>query len=231
MSLSDQTKTIYLKTLNAVSPEKVVKDTVWVNHKNQIISIADIDYNFNDYNGVYVFGFGKASVLMAKALEDQLVKLITDGMAISPVIRSKQLRAIQLFKGSHPLPDEESLSSSYEAVRFAKSIPDNALVINLISGGTSALFEIPEEPLDIDEIKKMYNLLIRSGAAIQEVNTVRIAFSAIKGGKFLQKLKNKTVVDLIISDVPGDDLKFIGSGPTIAQKISYSDAFQILKKY
>ena len=231
MSLTEDAKKIYLETIREVSPENILKKSVQLDKENETIRFADKKVKFDNFNGIYVIGFGKASVPMAKALEAELGNLITDGVVITNDKPATPLKKIQVFRGSHPLPDKQSISSAYEIVKFADRIPRNSLVINLISGGTSALFALPEDPIDIDDINKMHSLLIKSGAPIQEINTVRIALSSVKGGKFLQRLQNNRVIDLIISDVPGDDHRYIGSGPTIPQEISCRDAFRILKKY
>lgn len=231
MSLTEDAKNIYLETLREISPESIIDNSINLDGEKGIIRIADKEYTIAGFRGIYVIGFGKASLPMAGALEKILGNHITDGVIITPEKPGTALKHIQVFKGSHPLPDKHSISSAYELVKFTENIPDDSLVINLVSGGTSALFALPEDPIDIDDINKMHSLLIRSGAPIQEINTVRISLSAVKGGKFLQRLKNKTVTDLIVSDVPGDELRYIGSGPTISQRISYRDAFRILKKY
>lgn len=231
MSLAEDAKRIYLETLREISPETIIQKSVDLDSESGILHITDKEFAVAGFRGIYVIGFGKASVPMAKALETKLGNLIIDGVIITNDKPDTPLKQIQVFQGSHPLPDKQSISSAYEIVKFADRLPVNSLVINLISGGTSALFALPEDPIDIDDIREMHNLLIKSGARIQEINTVRIALSDVKGGKFLQRLKNKTVIDLVVSDVPGDELKYIGSGPTIPQKISYQDAFRILKKY
>jgi len=116
-------------------------------------------------------------------------------------------------------------------VSFLQKIPDNSFVINLISGGASSLFCLPAGDLEIEEVRDIYSLLIESGARIHDINTVRKVFSSVKGGQLLQHLKGKHVVDLMISDITDDDIRMIGSGPSIAQEISANDAFQILKQY
>jgi glycerate 2-kinase len=125
----------------------------------------------------------------------------------------------------------ESLSSSLELVDFMKTIPEDAFVINLVSGGASSLFCLPADNLEIEDVRKIYSLLIDSGASIHEINTVRKVFSSVKGGQILQWLDKTTLIDLMISDITDDDIGMIGSGPSIAQPISATQAFQVLKKY
>jgi len=231
MSLAHDAETIFLDTLENIKPEFLVRKSVQLDDSGKALVICGKLRQLENYSGLYIIGFGKASYAMASEIESIFGSKIDDGVIISPVRHKKKLEHVQEFKGTHPVPDKESLSSALEVLKFTKELPEDSLVINLISGGTSALFSLPEKPLEIEEIAEMHQLLIKSGAAIQEINTVRIALSAVKGGKFLKHLKNKTVIDLIFSDVPGDDLTYIGSGPTIPQSISYSEVFRILKKH
>lgn len=112
-----------------------------------------------------------------------------------------------------------------------EEIPKGSLVINLLSGGTSALLCLPAKGLSIDDFRTTYKILLESGADIHEVNTVRKALSEVKGGRLLSYFNEVTLIDLVISDVPNDELASIGSGPTVPQEISFDKAFKVLKKY
>lgn len=222
---------IFEQTLDFVKPQQVLQNALdWDLSKNRL-SIEDSQYIISKEKPLYVIGFGKASAEMAKYIEDLLGKTIVDGMVITTKENLQKFNRIQVFEGSHPLPDEKSLSSSLEMLSFTKTIPEEAHVLTLISGGASSLFCLPHEKLEIEDTRHLYELLIHSGASIQEINTVRKVFSAVKGGQLLEHLKHTTLIDLIISDVSDDDLSMVGSGPTIPQSISASDAFQILKQY
>jgi glycerate-2-kinase len=113
-----------------------------------------------------------------------------------------------------------------------KSVPENAIVINLISGGTSSLLCLPSDGIPIEDLSRMFELLNHSGATIHDINTVRKHCSKIKGGQLLRYLKsNITLLDLVISDVPNDELSIVGSGPTVSDASTYQDAYQILLEY
>ena len=230
MSLSEQAQYIFSQTLEHVSPGTIVPDVVhWDSDENEL-TIRDKTFPLPENRPVYLIGFGKASASMAAAVESILGNRITDGIVIAPE-SSSIINRFQVFKGSHPLPDIESLSSSLELVSFMKSIPKDAFVLNLVSGGTSSLFCVPAGNLEVEDIRKLYSLLIESGATIHEINTVRKVFSAVKGGQILKWLSHTTLVDLMISDITDDDPGMIGSGPSVAQSISATTAFQVLKKY
>lgn len=230
MQLTEVATDIYNQTLRHVDPTKIISESVDWNEASGELTIKGKSFVIHENQPVYVIGAGKASVPMALGIENVMKARIRDGIVIAPNPYKGESR-IQVFTGSHPLPDKESLSSSYELVSFLQKIPDNSFVINLISGGTSALFCLPAGDLEIEEINKIYSLLIESGARIHEINTVRKVFSSVKGGQLLKYLKGKQVIDLMISDITDDDIKMIGSGPSIAQDISATEAFQILKQY
>lgn len=230
MQLTEKATEIFNKTLSHVDPSKIIPEAVQWNKNKGELMVMDQQFNIHSDQPVYVIGAGKASVSMAIGIESILSERIKDGIVISPE-PFKGNSNIQVFVGSHPLPDKESLSSSYELVTFLKKIPQNSFVINLISGGTSSLFCLPAGDLEIEEIREIYSLLIESGAGIHEINTVRKVFSAVKGGQILKHLSGKQVVDLMISDITDDQIGMIGSGPSIAQEISATEAFQILKQY
>lgn len=230
MELTEKATTIYNQTLAHVDPSKIVPEAVTWDEEAGKLSIQDQHFSIHESQPVYVIGAGKASVPMALAIEKVMRGRVKDGIIIS-TDPFKGESSVQVFVGSHPLPDKESLSSSYELVSFIQKIPDNSFVINLISGGTSSLFCLPAGDLEVEEIREIYSLLIESGAGIHEINKVRKVFSSVKGGQLLKHLKGKQVVDLMISDITDDDIRMIGSGPSIAQEISATDAFQILKQY
>ncbi len=230
MRLTDQAQYIFSQTLDYVSPERIIPDSLTWDAESGKLTIQEKTIDVYDKQPIYLIGFGKASATMAGAIENLLGDRINDGIVISPDAYHGRQR-FQVFKGSHPLPDVESLSSSLELLDFIKSIPDDALVINLVSGGASSLFCIPTGTLEVEDVRKIYSLLIESGASIHEINTVRKVFSAVKGGQILRWLNKTTLVDLMISDISDDQIGMIGSGPSIAQSISATQAFQVLKKY
>ena len=188
--------------------------------------IADLDIE----GKVWVLGAGKASVEMAKQLEDLFGDAIRDGMIVAPE-STRELDRIQVFEGAHPYPDENSVSASYELCQLAANIPETDTVLFCLSGGASALFCIPSSGIEMDEFRNTYELLLNSGASIHEINAVRKHISDTGGGKFGKLFSDHRLVSLILSDVPGDDVDVVGSGPTVADSTTFRDAFHVLKKY
>ncbi len=222
---------LFEEVLKGVSPRTFLPEKVRFDRKNGLLTIEDYAIQLKESQPVYVIGTGKASPTMARAVEEILGERLHSGMIIAPPDSKENLSTIQMLIGSHPLPDHRSFSSSVALLNFIKTIPEGALVLNLVSGGTSSLFAVPQDGISEDHLSRVYGLLLKSGASIQEINTVRRALSKVKGGQLLEYLNHTTLMDIIISDVPDDDLRFIGSGPTISQVISYEEALSIIKKY
>ncbi|MBO6536625.1 MAG: DUF4147 domain-containing protein [Balneolaceae bacterium] len=177
----------------------------------------------------WILGAGKASVSIATELMDSLPALPKDGILISPT--HDYLDHIQIFKGSHPYPDEQTIAASYELLELAKSIPPGDTVFFCLSGGASSLLTIPPYGIEVEDLQVLYKLLLESGASIHEMNTVRKHVCDLKGGKLAQVLADTNLISLIISDVPGDDLSMVGSGPTIGDDSTFADAKDILVNY
>lgn len=179
---------------------------------------------------IWLLGAGKASVEMVYQVEKYFGARIKDGIIISPN-NSHKLNRVQVFSGTHPYPYQDSVSASYELSQLAKRIPAGDTVIFCISGGASSLLCIPENGIELDELRKTYKLLLNSGASIHEINTVRKHLSETAGGKLGRILDKTQLISIILSDVPGDSPDVIGSGPTVPDSSTFTEAFQVLQKY
>ena len=180
---------------------------------------------------IFVVGFGKASQQMAQVIEEIFKNRITDGIAITPYTTKKDvLKKIKVIEAGHPLPDENSIAGCKEIINVLSQTEEKDIVFVLISGGGSALFECPKSPITLEELQILTRQLLKCGADIYEINTIRKHVSEVKGGQLLRYIKGYTV-SLIISDVVGDDLSVIASGPTVPDSTTYRDAYNVLKKY
>lgn len=178
---------------------------------------------------IHVIGFGKASVKMLRAVCDKIDGLIQGGIVINPV-ETDVICNVEVLKGDHPVPSDNTSLSTRKLLEYvSKNTREGDLTIVLISGGGSALFEAPVEGLSLDEIGLVSKLLMVNGADIYELNTVRKHLSMVKGGKLLRYIKGE-VVSLIISDVVGDDLSVIASGPTSPDPSTFQEVYSILLK-
>ncbi|ADT83788.1 glycerate kinase type-2 family protein [Thermococcus barophilus] len=179
---------------------------------------------------IYVLAFGKAACSMAKAVEEILRDKLEEGIAVTKYGYALPLKKIEVIEAGHPIPDENSMKGALAGVELAKKVDKDDILLVLISGGGSALFCLPEDGISLEDKIKTNELLLKSGAKIYEINTVRKHISKVKGGK-LAKLVKGTLISLILSDVVGDPLEAIASGPTVKDPTTFEDAYRILKVY
>ncbi len=199
-----------------------------VKQYNNKLVVMDKVFTIN--GDIYVLAFGKAACSMAKAIEEILGDRIKEGIAITKYGYGLPLRKIKVIEAGHPIPDENSMKGALLGVEIAKKVKKNDILIVLISGGGSALFTLPEDGISLEEKIKTNDLLLKSGAKIYEINVVRKHISKVKGGK-LAKMVKGTVISLILSDVVGDPIEAIASGPTVKDPSTFRDAYRILKLY
>lgn len=181
----------------------------------------------------FIVGFGKASYKMALACEDFLGPAIYSGAIIVPKgsVQKVRLKKIEVLEGSHPIPSELNVRSSKMLLSLLKGLCEKDLVICLISGGGSALFSLPSQGLGLQDKREVTRLLLASGADVRELNCVRKHISRVKGGQLAKIIYPARILNLIISDVVGDDLSTIASGPTTPDSSTFKDTLFVLEKY
>jgi len=237
----------YLLIKNSITIEKQFsnkkKFTEHANYQishNDILKIKDVkktSFNFDlgQFNSIHIIGAGKATAKMAIALEEILRKKkyhIDSGAINIPYDEKIKPNFLIVNEASHPVPDKNSVKGTKTILDLLKNIKGRALVFGLISGGASSLLCAPISGLDLRSKQEITKLLLKSGASIHEINKVRKHLSSIKGGNLVRNINPDTIfVTLILSDVVGDDLNIIGSGPTVGDNSTYTDAIKILKKY
>jgi glycerate 2-kinase len=186
------------------------------------------------YKRLMVIGFGKASCPMAKSIEDQLFDFTDSGIVITKYKHCpspNMLKKIRIYEAGHPVPDENGLIATEAIINLLKGVDKNILLICLISGGGSALFVSPYEGITLNEKQKVTELLLKAGANISELNTVRKHISKVKGGRLAEIAYPAKIISLILSDVIGDKFDVIASGPTAPDKIKYNEVLNVLEKY
>ncbi|OPY73875.1 MAG: putative hydroxypyruvate reductase [Syntrophorhabdus sp. PtaU1.Bin058] len=191
-------------------------------------------YKNKNCNRLLVVGFGKAAVPMARALADNAGGLISSGIAVTTYGQIKQAVAvdrIKIHEARHPLPDANGVRATGEIKELVRNLDDRTLVVCLISGGGSALLVSPCAGITLEEKQAATNLLLRAGADIYELNTVRKHISDVKGGKLAGIAYPAHIISLILSDVIGDRLDVIASGPTSPDRTTYSDALKVIERY
>lgn len=183
------------------------------------------------FEHVYVIGAGKAGAAMAQAIEQIAGSRVTCGLINVKYGHTAPLQRIELNECGHPVPDENGLRGAQRIAAIASAAGERDLVICLISGGASALLPAPAAPVTLEDKQRLTELLLASGANIHEMNCLRKHLSTLKGGQLARLAHPARVLTLILSDVIGDDLDTIGSGPTVPDPSTFAQAGQILTKY
>ena len=215
--------------LETVDPGKLVERHVRLEDDKLIIGKRT--YDLKGYKRILVVGGGKASAAMAQALEGILGERISAGVVNTRYGYTAETELIELNEAGHPLPDERGLRGAEEMRELLEGAREGDLVICLLSGGGSALLPLPAAGIELEEEGQVTDLLLRSGATIAELNTVRKHLSAVKGGQLARLAYPAEVVALILSDVVGDPLETIASGPTAPDPTTFAEAQEILRRY
>jgi len=199
--------------------------------KDDLLSIKDLE--IHPEGRVLVIGAGKASGKMAEGVESVLLNKIHAGCV--NVLKGTEglfsLKKVKAFPAGHPIPDYNTLKGTRNIVELIKGLSKSDVVIALISGGGSALMEMPMPGITLEDLNRATKILLECGARIQEINCVRKHISQVKGGRLARLCYPATVISLIISDVIGDPLDSIASGPTAPDTTTFEDAWEVLEKY
>ncbi|MBA3724283.1 MAG: DUF4147 domain-containing protein [Candidatus Levybacteria bacterium] len=211
----------------SISPTEVFKQNFIL--KDDTLTIQDKKYDFSKFERVFLLGFGKGSAGNCKMVEDHLGDRLTGGYVID-VVEDEHFAKLEYTKGTHPLPSEENFAFTKHAIEKLEHVGEKDLIIIVTCGGGSVLFEAPNT-LSLERITKVNKALLQSGANITEMNSIRKHLSKVKGGGLARILFPATVVNLIYSDVPGNDLSVIASGPLVKNHSSLKDVKRIFEKY
>ncbi len=214
---------ILCSAIDAIDPYNVVKKRF--DDEHIVFDSKTID--LSDFKNIYLVGFGKASVGMTQAVCDS-VDIVKGVIITNDTSNNVQHDNIITFVGGHPIPNQTSIDGTDEILETIKMCDGDDLLIVLISGGGSALLCKPR--VNLKELQDTTDLLLRCGANINEINTIRKHLSLVKGGQ-LVKYANCTVISFIISDIIGDPIEFIASGPSYPDSTTYEDAQKVLEKY
>jgi glycerate 2-kinase len=215
---------LFHTALRAVDPYGAVK--LYVDNISSV-------YHGGGFRRFLAVGFGKASCPMAKALEDGLSGVVDTGTVITKYDHcvGYDFKEITVYEAGHPLPDERGLGGTQKIINLLGEADENTLVVCLISGGGSSLLVSPYEGITLTDKQNITDLLLRSGADIHELNAVRKHLSKVKGGRLAGIAYPARIISLIISDVIGDRLDVIASGPTSPDSTTYREALQVIEKY
>ncbi|MEO8326545.1 MAG: glycerate kinase [Nitrospirota bacterium] len=221
-------KSLFNAGLEACNPARAIADSLHL-HKNRL-QVQDFHYDLTHYGRIICVGAGKASARMAIALEQVLGNKLEGGIVIVPDGYGVPCDKVRIFEAAHPMPDGRGVKATKQLLALTQSLSRRDLMIVLLSGGASSLLCAPSRGLTLAAKRRTTQLLLRSGATIHDINIVRKHLSAIKGGKLAQATP-ANILTLIMSDVLGDDLSTIGSGPTVTDSSTFQNAIDILQQY
>jgi glycerate 2-kinase len=221
-------KDLISAAVNAADPRQALRRIL--TRKGNQLKAAGISYDLSRFGRIVCVGAGKASGQMAVALEQVLGETLEGGIVIVKDGYEAPCKKVRIFKAGHPVPDQRSLKGTKQVLSLVQSLTQRDLLIVLLSGGASSLLCAPSAGLTLAGKQRTTQLLLRSGAPIHEINIVRKHLSVIKGGQLIQATP-ANILTFIISDVLGDDLATIGSGPTVPDSSTFQDARDILKRY
>jgi glycerate 2-kinase len=215
--------------IDAVDPERAVQR--YVRREGETLYVGEDSYSLERFGRIILAGAGKGSAPMAKALGDILGDRLSSGLIIVKYGYGMALKETSVIEAGHPIPDEAGMRGAKELLGRLKECTEEDLVICVFSGGGSALLPAPIPPLTLEEKQACTRLLLECGATIDEINAVRKHLSRTKGGQLAKEAYPATVISLLLSDVVGDRLDVIASGPTVPDESTYGDCMGIVERY
>ena len=215
--------------IDAVEPGNAIRR--FVQREKNLLFIDNKKYDLNEFDNVTVLGLGKATEAMSLALLDVLGSYPSRGLLIPKQAFASPASEFTVSPGGHPIPTEASVHAGNTAFNLASSLTERDLLICLISGGGSALMASPRHGLQLADLQTLTKLLLACGARVDEINTLRRHLDRVKGGGIAKSANRARIASLILSDVVGNPLEAIASGPTALDPSTKEDALRILKKY
>ena len=221
---------IFHASLKAVDPIAAVKRFL-VREGNRL-TVQGKSFDLSAFDGVYLVGFGKAAAAMARGVEQVLGDVLKAGIINVKYGHLDQVSSrIKINEAGHPVPDEAGIAGAKEIVEFIKGRNERDLVLCVISGGGSAIFPLPHDGITLAEKQETTKQLLACGADIKEINAIRKHISKVKGGQLSRLVQPATLITLILSDVIGDPLDSIASGPAAPDQSTFEDCMAIIEKY
>ncbi len=229
MNNHEKAEHIFLAGIKGVLPGKLIGDLFSV--KGSLMKIGYQSFDLEKIGNVYVLGAGKASAAMGHYVENILGTRVAGGHIITKYGYFCKLKHIEVTEAGHPLPDHNSFTATERVLQIADKATDNDLVICLFSGGGSSLLADYPENSSPEDMIRLNELLVKCGADITEMNTVRKHLSKVKGGQMAKRIWPAASVTILLSDVAGDPADIIASGPTVPDNSTFQDAIRVIGKY
>ena len=213
--------------LTAADPYTAIEKLVHLDDNR--LFVGDLQFNLKEYERLFILGAGKASRRIARVLEDILGDWITGGLFVLKKGDVVNLERTEVIYAAHPVPDENSYQGAKGLLDLANSFTEKDMVIAGITGGSSALLASPAEGISLEDLQRVNEILLLSGADILQINAVRKHLSRIKGGLLAKEILPATLINLTVSDVVGDALDYI-TGPTVVDTSTFDSARNVLDK-
>ncbi len=229
VALRTDARCIYDAALRAVDPAVAIRRHVERNGNR--LMIDGISYDMDRIDRCFVVGAGKAGAMMASAMESMLGDRLSGGVVNVKFGHTTPLRRVELIEAGHPIPDAAGVEGTEKIVKLLEHLGEDDLVFCLLSGGGSALMPLPAKGVTLTEKQSVTSCLLKCGATINELNTVRKHISRVKGGQLARLAAPARLVSLVLSDVIGDPLDIIASGPTVPDESTYADCRTIVERY
>lgn len=227
--MKNAARSIFDASIQAAEPEAAVRR--FVHREGPSLMVDGRDYDLRVFDAATVVGAGKAGAPMAAAIEDLMGDRVRDGLVNVKYEHGQPLRSVRIQEAGHPVPDENGQRGA-EAIRdLVQPLGERDLLFCLLSGGGSALMPLPAEGLTLEDKQETTRQLLACGADIEEINAVRKHLSGIKGGQLARAASPATVISLMLSDVIGDRLDVIASGPTVPDESTFAEVAAIVARY
>ncbi|ACL02649.1 Hydroxypyruvate reductase [Desulfatibacillum aliphaticivorans] len=227
--LREHAMEIFRAGLAAADPEQAVLKALHLSQSG-VLSVGDRKISLAGYDRVFVVGAGKAACPMARALEKTLPH-ITEGQIVTKYGHVMPLDFVKIVEGGHPVPDANGMLGARAIIGLLEGLTERDLVFCVISGGGSALLPLPAKGLTLAQKQEATSALLACGAPIQEMNAIRKHLSAVKGGQLVRIAHPATMISLVLSDVIGDDLDIIASGPTTPDPDTFQRCLEIIDRH
>jgi hydroxypyruvate reductase len=228
-NVKDTCLAVFRAGLEAVDPYEATKRALRLSGEELLV--GERCYRLKDFKRIVVVGAGKAGAPMAQAVEEVVGERLEGGLIVVKYDYTTPLKKVKLIEGGHPIPDEAGQHGAEELLEIVNGLGKDDLVFCLISGGGSALLPAPVRGVGLAEKQETTMIFLESGASIHEINAIRKHLSRIKGGLLAKAAAPATMITLILSDVIGDNLDVIASGPTVGDRSTFSDCLRVIEKY
>jgi hydroxypyruvate reductase len=229
-----EARSIFIDCLKAVDPFEAVKRFVHVEGDRLILGMKgapETELDMTEFDRIFLVGAGKATAPMARAIEDLLGERIQKGIINVKYGFTEDLAFTEVIEAGHPVPDENGVKGTQKILDLLHGAAERDLIFSVISGGGSALLPHPEENMTLEEKQKITRQLLACGASIDEINAVRKHIASSKGGQMARAAFPATIVNLMLSDVVGDKMDVIASGPFVPDSSTFKDVEAIFRKY